>query len=124
MDYDLIVIGGGAGGLDHPGAARLVFASQDAVMVDAVLVAIGRTPETRGLDPAAAGVQLDARGSIAIQQAAAQLLTEMNGRRSRPPRSHRCADEPGRPGCECEAVTMEGGVTDADFRDNSTQRGV
>jgi pyruvate/2-oxoglutarate dehydrogenase complex dihydrolipoamide dehydrogenase (E3) component len=52
--------------LDRPSAARLVLAGGDAVTTDALLVAIGRTPETSGLDPAAAGVQLDERGFVQV----------------------------------------------------------
>lgn len=44
----------------------LVLAGGQRVEADAVLVAVGRRPDTAGLDPQAAGVELDGRGFVAV----------------------------------------------------------
>jgi pyruvate/2-oxoglutarate dehydrogenase complex dihydrolipoamide dehydrogenase (E3) component len=49
---------------DDRGGARLLTAGGQIIEADRVLVAIGRRPVTAGLDPGAAGVDLDDRGFI------------------------------------------------------------
>ncbi len=49
---------------DGPPAARIHVEGGDPVVVDRVLVAIGRRPVTDGLDPDAAGIELDERGFV------------------------------------------------------------
>ncbi len=44
----------------------VVLASGERIEGDALLVALGRRPDTRGLDPAAAGVELTERGHVAV----------------------------------------------------------
>jgi pyruvate/2-oxoglutarate dehydrogenase complex dihydrolipoamide dehydrogenase (E3) component len=46
----------------------LVLAGGRRVEADAVLVAVGRRPDTAGLDPQAAGVELDGRGFVAVDE--------------------------------------------------------
>lgn len=48
------------------GAIDVLFESGEAMVVDAVLAAIGRAPNARGLGLEAAGVALDARGAVRV----------------------------------------------------------
>ncbi|MFK7991303.1 MAG: glutathione-disulfide reductase [Sandaracinaceae bacterium] len=51
------------------GAIEAVLSHEEVVTADAVLYAIGRTPNTRGLGLEEVGVELDARGAIVVDEA-------------------------------------------------------